>query len=90
MDRLTTRIEDKVYYSKGKYEPTTLIAEMVVSEIRECMNKLAEYEDINLTPEQIKELQKQNIYLLEKLEEYEWKYGDVDTAMFYAELQGKC
>ena len=45
MSRLTTRIEDKVYYAKGKYSPTTLIAEMETWEIKDCMQKLAEYED---------------------------------------------
>lgn len=45
MSRLTTRIEDKVYYAKGKYSPTTLITEMEIWEIKECMQRLAEYED---------------------------------------------
>lgn len=45
MSRLTTRIGDKVYYSKGKHSPTTLCAEMETWEVRECMIKLAEYED---------------------------------------------
>ena len=45
MGRLTTRIDDKVYYAKGKYSPTTLVAEMTAQEVRECMIKLAEYED---------------------------------------------
>lgn len=45
MGRLTTRVGDKVYYAKGEYSPTTLIAEMGTQEIRECMEKLAEYED---------------------------------------------
>ena len=53
MDRLTTRIEDKVYYAKGKYAPSTLIAEMEKSDIRDCMGKLAEYEDIGMTPNEI-------------------------------------
>ena len=53
MERLTTRVEDKVYYSKGKYPPTTLCAEMETHEIRECMKKLAEYEDTGLTPDEI-------------------------------------
>lgn len=45
MNRLTTKIGDKVYYAKGKYSPTTLCAEMETWEIKECMIKLAEYED---------------------------------------------
>lgn len=59
MERLTTRVEDKVYYSKGEYPPTTLCAEMETWEVRECMKKLAEYEDLGLSPEEIKELQDQ-------------------------------
>ena len=55
MERLTTRVEDKVYYSKGEYPPTTLCAEMETWEVRECMKKLAEYEDLGLSPEEIKE-----------------------------------
>lgn len=55
MERLTTRVEDKVYYSKGEYPPTTLCAEMETWEVRECMKKLAEYEDTGLTPDEIKE-----------------------------------
>ncbi|QUH21098.1 hypothetical protein [Alkaliphilus sp. B6464] len=53
MDRLTKRIEDKVYYTKGKYSPETLCAEMETWEIRECMRKLADYEDTGLTPKEI-------------------------------------
>ena len=45
MSRLTTRIDDKVYYTKGKHSPHTLCAEMETWEVRECMIKLAEYED---------------------------------------------
>ena len=59
-------------------------------EVRECMKKLADYEDTSLTPQEIKDLQEQNKYLLKELEKYEWEHGSVDTAMFYAELQGKC
>lgn len=50
MDRLTTVLGDKVYYSKGKYGKTTLCAEMENWEVRECMKKLAEYEDKELIP----------------------------------------
>lgn len=46
MSRLTKKIEDKVYYAKGKCDQTTLCAEMTVGEIRECMQKLADYEDM--------------------------------------------
>lgn len=58
MERLTRKIDDKVYYSKGKYPPTTLCTEMETWEIRECMKRLAEYEDIGLTPEDIIKQQK--------------------------------
>ena len=53
MNRLTTRIGDKVYYSKGKYAPATLCAEMQTWEIRECMKKLAAYENTGLEPEEV-------------------------------------
>ena len=56
MERLTTRVEDKVYYSKGEHPPTTLCAEMETHEIRECMKKLAEYEDTGLKPSEITSL----------------------------------
>lgn len=48
MSRLTARIGDKVYYAKGKHSPTTLCAEMETWEVRECMVKLAAYEDAEL------------------------------------------
>lgn len=90
MDRLTTRMKEKVFYRKGQYSPTTLVAEMEIGEMRECLEKLSDYEDTNLTPKEIKDLQDQNKYFLEKLEQYEWEHGSIDTAIFYAELQGKC
>ncbi len=54
MDRLTTKVEGNVYYSKGKYENTTLCAEMETRDVRACMKRLAEYEDIGLMPNDIK------------------------------------
>lgn len=57
MERLTTVIESPkgrgVYYAKGLYAPTTIFADMQVSGIRECMHRLAAYEDTGLTPEEI-------------------------------------
>jgi len=47
LNRSTTRLNDKVYYAQGQYAPTTLCAEMETSEIRECMHKLAIYEDLD-------------------------------------------
>jgi len=49
MERLTKRIQDNVYFSKGKYPKTTLCAEMETWEVRECMEKLAEFEDLEDT-----------------------------------------
>lgn len=45
MNRLTTRLNETIYYNGGRYLPTTLIAEMETEDIRICMKKLAEYED---------------------------------------------
>lgn len=56
MERLTTVLKDTVYYAKGKWPPTTLCAEMEVWEIRDCMTRLATYEDTGLSPEQVLEL----------------------------------
>ncbi|HHX62149.1 MAG TPA: hypothetical protein GX707_15785 [Epulopiscium sp.] len=53
MERLISRIKDNVYYPKGEYTPTTLCAEMTTSEVRECMSKLAEYEDLGMTPNEV-------------------------------------
>lgn len=67
MERLTVKIEDTVYYIKGKYKPKTLSTDMEPWEVRECMTKLVEYEDTELTPQNIicreddiKLLQRQN------------------------------
>lgn len=53
MDRLTNCIGGVVYYSKGNYAPATLCAEMETSEVRRCMQKLAAYEDIGMTPNEV-------------------------------------
>lgn len=56
MDRLTRRINGFVCYTKGKYEDT-ITAEMETRDVRECLEKLAEYEDIG-SVEEIKEIVK--------------------------------
>ena len=53
MNRLTSCINGVVYYSNGKYPPATLCAEMETSDIRRCMRKLAAYEDIGMTPNEV-------------------------------------
>jgi hypothetical protein len=71
MNRLTKRNEDIVYYVKGKYEPKTLSADMEPWEVRECMQKLAAYEDTGLEPEDVltsDELREINIKLGELID----------------------
>jgi len=51
MNRLTKRLYENVYYTKGKYPPT-----METGEVRECMQKLAAYEDTGLEPEDVEQL----------------------------------
>lgn len=58
MERLTAKINDSAYYVKGKYGPATLCAEMETWEVRECMKKLAAYEDTGLQPEELQEFMK--------------------------------
>ena len=59
MERLTRVIKgygkDVVVYTKGKYEDTTA-GEMEVKDVRNVMEKLSDYENTGLTPEQIREL----------------------------------
>ena len=102
MDRLTIVIDDgfdEVYFEvpsdrEGAYNILDIAKYSSEKEMQEILlnvaHELAEYEDIGLTPDEIRDLQEQNKRWLEKLEKYEWEYGSVDTAMFYAELQGKC
>lgn len=51
MERLTTVLkvmgDEKVYYAKGQYGTTTLCAEMETREVRECMKRLAQYENMH-------------------------------------------
>jgi hypothetical protein len=54
MDRLTKRIGEHVYYTKGKYEET-IPAECESWDVRTILQRLAEYEDTGLTPEEIAE-----------------------------------
>lgn len=44
MERLTKRIGEYVYYTQGKY-PDTTVAEMIKDDIRNALQKLADYED---------------------------------------------
>ena len=59
MERLTKVItaygKTVVVYTRGKYEDTTA-GEMEVKDIRNVMEKLSDYENTGLTPEQIREL----------------------------------
>lgn len=57
MDRLTMRIEDKVYYSKdGK--PILPIEILDTQYMRKALRKLADYEDAGISPEEVKRLAK--------------------------------
>lgn len=60
MNRLTKRNEDIIYYTKGKYSPKTLSADMEPWEVRECMRKLSAYEETGLEPEDAKALYSAN------------------------------
>lgn len=94
MDRLIKRKDEFVYLAIAEKLPKEKQeiegSKEVLEGLYATWQKLADYEDTELMPKEIIDLQEQNKYLLEKLEKYEWKYGSVDTAMFYAELQGKC
>ena len=52
MNRLTKRIGDHVFYTQGKYE-STAPAEMEPEDVRQCLNRLAAYEDTRREPEDI-------------------------------------
>ena len=56
MERLTFRFNHEVGYidKKGK---TILCGEMTIPQIRECMEKLAAYEDSDLSPDGVEELE---------------------------------
>lgn len=54
MDRLNNQSRRQCILFKGKYENTTLCAEMETWDVRVCMKRLAEYEDIGLMPNDIK------------------------------------
>jgi len=56
MERLTGRIGKTVYYAQGKYYKETLACECDADDVRNILQKLAEYEDLELTPSEIKEI----------------------------------
>lgn len=62
MDRLTERNGRQVAYigKHTKLPGLDSAGSMKVAAQRECMERLAEYEDTGLTPEQIKELLRKN------------------------------
>lgn len=55
MKRFTKRIGEHVYYTMGKYEET-LPAECESQDVRLILKHLADYEDLNLTPEEIRSI----------------------------------
>lgn len=56
-ERLTKRIGDHVYYTKGQYEET-LPAECTPSDVRNILNRVADYEDTGIEPQNIESLTK--------------------------------
>ena len=54
MERLTGRIGKTVYYAQGKYYKETLACECDADDVRNILSKLADYEDLNATPLEIK------------------------------------
>ena len=56
MERLTKRIDGHAFYAQGRYE-TTIPAEMETEDMRQCLKRLAAYEDTGLEPEEIDRLQ---------------------------------
>lgn len=54
MERLTGRIGKTVYYAQGKYYKETLACECDADDVRNILQKLADYEDLNATPLEIK------------------------------------
>lgn len=88
MNRLTKRINDKVYYTKGKYAPTTLCSEMETWDVRECMKKLAAYEDTGLEPEEVKQLNASDVSKEESSIKY---YNEMrkyrDELKYYKDLE---
>ena len=81
MERLTTNLNDTIYFAKGKYPPTTICAEMETWEVRECMTRLAEYEDTGLTPEEIKKLQADRDYWKAEALKHCAKLGEIKLLM---------
>ena len=54
MERLTGRIGKTVYYAQGKYCEETLECKCDADDVRNILQKLANYEDLNATPLGIK------------------------------------
>lgn len=59
MNRLTSKMIDKIYLAIGKYATNELNVKMETSEIIECMEKLRDYEDTGLEPSEIVSLKNQ-------------------------------
>jgi len=72
MNRLTERYSGTHVCYKNGYRSTALCSEMTVPQIRECMEKLAAYEDTGLEPEEVSPFNKELVdTILEQLKEYE-------------------
>lgn len=58
MSRLTLRINDSVYYTEDKNE-NIVPEEMKMRNVKKCLKKLADYEDLG-TVEELRELKEKN------------------------------
>lgn len=89
MSRLTKRISAVVCYTQGKYDET-IPAECTPQDVRAILNKLADYEDTGLSPEEINaRLQRKHDCKIEcLLDEYN-KLKDKLAAYEDAEKQGR-
>lgn len=56
MNRLTVRYSGIHVGYQNKYNNSVLCSEMTIPQIRECMERLAAYEDTGLEPEKIREI----------------------------------
>lgn len=84
MDRLTVRSTGIHVNYLNNYNNSVLCSEMTVPQIKQCMEKLAAYEDLNLEPEQV-----QNVYdiCVENLENFEKLLADSIELKKYKELE---
>lgn len=57
MEKYVYRIRDYVYYTKGKYPHTTAL-ECDSADVRNLLNRVADYEDSGLEPTEIAEIQR--------------------------------